>query len=89
MAVQGILHGLRPVYLDPDNMATSNDPIPESLAFRRIASNEQELVKIIKLDQKHNGSASKELLPAQRFALNYILPFNPDVLIHYLKSELS
>lgn len=89
MAVQGILHGLRPIYLDPDNMATSNDPIPESLAFRRIASNEQELVKIIKLDQKHNGSASTELLPAQRFALNYILPFNPDVVIHYLKSELS
>ena len=89
MAVQGILNGLRPIYLDPDNTAASNDPIPASLAFRRVARNERELVDIIKLDQKHDQLANKEFISARRFALEYLLPINPEILNHYLKSKLS
>ena len=89
MVVQGILNGLRPIYLDPDNMAASNDPIPAGLAFRRIAGNERELVDIIKLDQKNAQVANKEFISARRFALEYLLPINPETLIQYLKSKLS
>lgn len=88
VAMQGILHGLRPIYLDPDKMAASNDPIPTCLAFRRAASNAEELVDIIQLDQKHIKSANKELIFAKCFALDYLTPINPDILIHYLKTEL-
>ena len=70
-------------------MAASNDPIPADAAFRRVASNEQELIDIIQLDQKDGETANKELLSAKRFALDYILPINPNTLIQYLKSELS
>lgn len=89
MAVQGILYGLRPIYLDPDNMAATNDPIPRDLAFHRIATNEQELVSIIQLDQQPSAVKNKELQSARRFALDYITPMRPDRLINYLKTELS
>ena len=55
------------IYLDPDNMAASNDPIPASTAFRRVASNEQELIDIIQLDQKDGETANKELYPRNAF----------------------
>ena len=36
MAVQGIMNGLRPIFIDADNSFETNDPLPSNLDFRKV-----------------------------------------------------
>jgi hypothetical protein len=89
VALEGILHGLRPIYLDPDQLAANNDPIDPMLSFRRLASNAEDLVKIIKEDYLDPRLGAKELPEALTYAKSYFMPLEPNVLINHIKKFLS
>lgn len=89
VAFEGILHGLRPIYLDPDNLAAENDPIDAGLSFRRLAKNAEDIVNIIKEDCLNPRLGAKELPEALTYANNYVMRLDPNVLINHVKTVLS
>lgn len=88
LAFQGLLAGLRPVYLNPDDMVNTNDPMPSGVTFRRVANNSLDLLEIIAADQTDPEHSNEELGLALVFARNYIVPIDFDVLIRHLKARL-
>ena len=89
VALEGILHGLRPIYLDPDQLAANNDPIDPSISFCRLASNAEDLVNIIKKDYLDPRLGARELPEALTYAKNYFMHLKSDVLINHMKTVLS
>ncbi len=89
VAFQGILAGLRPIYLDPDNNAAENDPVPHSLQFQRSVRGPQDLVNILQKDQNTPEEGRKELPAALKFASDYFSPFCPDIAVAHIKKHLS
>ena len=86
MALQGILAGLRPIYLNPDDSARTNDPIPDDLAFRRVASSWQGLAVILNADRQNPGRGQAELKDALQFARDYLMPYQPEAVVKTLKA---
>lgn len=86
VALQGILAGLRPIYLNPDDSARTNDPIPDDLAFRRVASSWQGLAVILNADRQNPGGGQAELKDALRFARDYLMPYQPEAVVKTLKA---
>ncbi|MCE2517552.1 MAG: hypothetical protein J4F41_06915 [Alphaproteobacteria bacterium] len=89
MAFQGVLAGLRPIYLDPDDMVQHNDPMPADVDFRRVAQTPEELLAIIAADQSAPHKGQAELTSALEFAHDYVMPLAPDVLTQHVKTCLS
>jgi hypothetical protein len=88
MAFQGIVSGLRPIYLDFDQMAENNDPIPKKLTFHRIATNGTELADLIRFDKANVTIGQQEFQSAMSFAKKYFVPLNAHALIKYLEKNL-
>lgn len=89
VAFQGILAGLRPIYLNPDDSVDHNNPIPENIKFQRCASGPQDLIDILRKDQKASNGAREELHTALEFASGYFSPFRPDIAVKHIKHHLS
>ena len=89
MAFQGILNGLRPIYLNPDQSAIDNDPITDKLVFRRVVNDEKALTNIIANDKAYPVKSRSEFGAALTYAKKYLMPFNPEVMIKYLKDHLD
>ncbi|MGU9962174.1 MAG: hypothetical protein ACNYPF_04070 [Candidatus Puniceispirillales bacterium WSBS_2018_MAG_OTU23] len=89
VAIQGILSGLRPIYLNPDDSVANNDPIPDNIAFRRVADSASTLTAIITADLATPAIGQGELTPALKFAHDYVMPFAPDVLIKHLEKLIK
>ena len=89
VAFQGILAGLRPIYLNPDDSITDNNPVPESIKFQRCASDPQELINILRKDQTTPKKGREELPEALKFASGYFAPFHPDIAVTHIKHCLS
>ena len=89
VAFQAILAGLRPIYLDADHKAETNDPIPKNISFRKFATLPSDLIRIITEDRKSDEHALPEFQYALAFAQNYVAPFKPSVLITYLRKVLA
>ena len=89
VAFQGILAGLRPIYLDPDDSAADNNPVPESIKFQRCANDPQELINILRKDQNAPKEGREELPAALEFASGYFSPFRPDIAVAHIKNYLS
>ncbi len=85
VAFQGILGGLRPIYLNPDDSVLSNDPIPDDVDFRRAADSAGALNAVIAADIADPSIGQSELTAAIKFARNYFVPFSSNVLIKYLE----
>ena len=88
VAFQGILAGLRPIYLNPDDSAANNNPIPENIN-KRCALDPQDLIDILRKDQKASNGAREELHTALEFASGYFSPFRPDIAVKHIKHHLS
>jgi len=86
VAFQGILAGLRPIFLDPDDSAATNDPLPQDLAFRHRCVSGGEINALICNDKSIPEPDQAELKQAVAFAMSYLMPFNPDELIEKIKT---
>lgn len=86
VSFQGILAGLRPIYLDPDQSVATNDPLPQDLAFRRHCVSGDEINTVISCDKSIPKPDQTELKQALAFAMSYLMPFNPDELIEKIKT---
>ena len=86
LAYQGILAGLRPIYLDPDGSASTNDPLPQDLAFRRCCVYGREINDIILKDRNVRDLDQTELMQAIDYAKSYLMPFQPDALMEKIKT---
>jgi hypothetical protein len=89
VAFQGILAGLRPIYLDPDDSAADNDPVPENVKFQKCARSPQDLINILQKDRNAPEEGRKELPAALEFACSYFSPFRPDIAVAHIKNYLS
>ena len=89
VAFQGILAGLRPIYLDPDDSAADNDPVPENIKFQKCARGPQDLINILQKDRNAPEEGRKELPEALEFASGYFAPFRPDIAVAHIKNCLS
>ena len=88
MVFEGIRSGLRPIYLNPDHAAAYNDPLPAEISFRCVADTAEDLVAIIKYNQKNPAKGAKEWYYAVDFAESYLMPMRPDILIRHLNKVL-
>jgi len=77
MAFQGMLEGLRPIYLDVDGRSDDNDPIPKSAEFRNVAATSDDLNAIISADKTSNTDIQKNIAEAVKFAKDYLSDFQP------------
>jgi len=89
VAFQGLRQGLRPIYLDPDDRAATNDPISPELRFRRLASDADDLIQIIDRDRKNPARGQDELRSSQTYANDYVMPLKPGILLDHIKMVLS
>ncbi len=89
VAFQGILSGLRPIYLNPDDSVANNDPIPDNIAFRRVADSTSALTAVIAADLATPTIGQGEFTTALKFAHDYVMPFAPDVLIKHLEKLIK
>ena len=89
VAFQGILAGLRPIYLNPDDSVADNNPVPESIKFQRCASTLNDLINILHKDQNAPKEGREELPAALEFASGYFSPFRPDIAVTHIKNCLS
>lgn len=88
VAFQGILAGLRPIYLNPDDNVADNNPVPENIKFQRCASGPQDLINILHKDQNTLKEGREELPAALEFASSYFSPFRPDIAVTHIKNYL-
>ena len=89
VAFQGILAGLRPIYLNPDDSEADNNPVPKSIRFQRCAENPQDLIDILKKDRNAPEEGRNELPVALDFANGYFSPFRPNIALKHIKKYLS
>lgn len=89
VAFQGILAGLRPIYLNSDNSEADNNPVPKNIMFQRCARNSQDLIDILLDDRSTPEKGRKELPAAQEFASDYFSPFHPNTILTHLNNILS
>ena len=89
VAFQGILAGLRPIYLNPDDSVANNNPLPVSIKFQRCAGAPQDLINILRKDQKAPKEGREELPAALKFASSYFSPFRPDIALTHIRNYLS
>ena len=87
MAFQGMLEGLRPIYLDVDDCADDNDPVPHSAVFRKIATTSADLNAIIAADRTSGEAAQKDISQAVNFAKDYLTEFQPNHVVSKIKDH--
>ena len=89
VAFQGILAGLRPIYLNPDDSVADNNPVPKTIKFQRCADTPQDLINILHKDQKAPKEGREELPAALEFTSGYFSAFRPDIAVTHIKNCLS
>ena len=87
MAFQGMLEGLRPIYLDVDDCVDDNDPVPHSAVFRKIATTSADLNAIIAADRTSGDAAQKDISQAVNFAKDYLTEFQPNHVVSKIKDH--
>ena len=85
VAFQGMLVGLRPIYLDSDDSAEFNDPIPNYIRFKRTAISATELNDVIWGDKKSSQECNQNLEEAFNFSREYFMKFQPSVISSAIK----
>jgi hypothetical protein len=86
VVLNGMSYGLRPIYLNTDGSNDENDPIPNTVLFKKIVNNSSELLHIIESDLNNPVTCSDpQRTEAICFANKYYLPLNPSVIIDVVK----
>ena len=86
VVLNAMAKGIRPIYLNSDGSNLINDPIPNSISYRKVASKDIEIIDIIKRDLNVNNNVdSSERQLAINFAINYYTPYNPMVFVNIAK----
>ena len=84
VVLSGILAGVRPIYLDPDNSLSTNDPLAADLPFRKVAKSAEAIVGIMSARENLQKSMS-QYRQAARYVEGYAAPFNSDEFISRAK----
>ena len=84
---QGILNGLRPIYIDTDASAAVNNPIPSSVNFLKTARNTSELISFLKEDISRLEKTAANFQKAQKFSKDYFAPLNYKELLSIVKAK--
>ena len=71
VAFQGVLAGLRPIYVNPDRSEPCNNPFPRDIKFQQCVEDSDDLIKILKKDHNDPKSGQSEMLEAVEFAKGY------------------
>ena len=82
----GMSHGLRPVYFNGDKSIKVNDPVPNSITYRKIVDSSSQLADLIKCDI--SGSALKKNPEKEKsitFANEYYTPLKPSVIVDFVQ----
>jgi len=86
VVLNGMSYGLRPIYLNTDRSNDENDPIPNTILFKKIVNNSGELLHIIESDLNNPVTCSNpQRTEAICFANKYYSPLNPSVIIDIVK----
>lgn len=84
VVLSGILAGVRPIYLDPDNSLSKNDPLAADLRFRKVAKSAEAIVDIM-LSTVCSDIELKKYKQAVKYIEGYAAPFNSADLITSVK----
>ena len=87
VAFQGMLKGLRPIYLNATECADDNDPLPHSAVFRKIATTGNDLNAIIAADRSSGEAAQNDISQAVHFARDYLTEFQPNHVVSKIKEH--
>ena len=86
VVLNGMSYGLRPIYLNTDMSNDVNDPIPNSVLFKKIVTNTNELLDVIENDLNNPVTCSNlQRIEAICFASKYYSPLKPSVIIDIVK----
>ena len=68
VSLQGILAGLRPIFVGSDSDEHQNNPIPRDIAYLRVSKDANELISILRRDKKCPMLARQSWSEARNFA---------------------
>ena len=88
VVLSGILAGLRPIYLDPDDSFLANDPLAADLPFRKVAKSAEVIVDIIK-SSVSSDIELKNYKQAVKYIKGYAAPYNSAEFIGIVKEFVS
>lgn len=84
----GMANGLRPIYIDLDESAYFNDPVPNSILYKKVVSSVSELVELIKHDISSNlTNLDRDLEKAITFANEYYTTLTPTVIMNLINGS--
>ena len=86
VVIEAIMRGLRPIFLNLSQNIKDNDPLPESLRFRKVVQEEQMLTKLILNDKQYLSKNNNELQECIKFGKQYIMPFDSKRIIDKLSA---
>ena len=89
VSLQGILAGLRPIFIGSDSDEYQNNPIPRDIAYLRVSRDANELISILRRDKKCPMLARQELVEARNFANQYFMPFKQKVIINHINRHMK
>ena len=89
VSLQGVLAGLRPIFIGSESDEYQNNPIPRDIRYLKISNDANELISILKHDKKYPKLASEELPEAKLFAAQYFIPLKQNVIINHLKRHMK
>lgn len=86
VVLYGISHGLRPIYLNEDESISVNDPIPNSICFRKVVKTPSELTELIEYDLKeYIFKQNSERNEAIGFSSMYFTPLDLKMIVDFVK----
>ena len=88
VVLTGILAGVRPIYLDPDNSLSVNDPLAADLPFRKVAKSAGALVDIMSSASISNTEL-KDYKQAVTYIEGYVAPYNSAAMIGLVREIVS
>lgn len=89
VVLTGMAKGIRPIYINSDDSNLINDPIPNTISYKKVASTDKDIINVIKKDLRVNNNVdSIERQLAVRFAENYYTPYDPMVFVNIAKKFL-
>lgn len=88
VVLSGILAGVRPIYLDPDNSLATNDPLAADLPFRKVAKSAEAIVDIMS-STVSSDIELKKYKQAVKYIKGYAAPYNSAEMITMVREVVG
>jgi len=86
VVLSGLSRGVRPIYINSDDSNQINDPIPDSISYRKIAKTDRDIVNVIQQDISASSEKdSNEKQIGIDFAAHYYTPYDPLIFVKLAK----